>query len=51
MTPSPTPGPGDRVGKELPEQPAAERSAWGWAVGGLLGVGVVIVLVRAMRPR
>ena len=50
-TPSPTPGPNNRVGKELPEQPPGERSAWGWALGGLLGLGIVLVLVRAMRPR
>ena len=50
-TPSPTPGPNNRVGKELPEQPPGERSAWGWALGGLIGLGIVLVLVRAMRPR
>ena len=50
-TPSPTPGPNNRVGKELPEQPPEERSAWGWALGGLIGAGIVVVLVRAMRPR
>ena len=49
-TPSPTPPSDNRVGKELPEQPLAERSAWGWALGGLLGVGIVLVLVRALRP-
>ena len=47
-TPSVTPAPGNRVGTELPEEPPAERSAWGWALGGLLGLGIVIVLARAL---
>ena len=51
VTPSVTPAPGNRVGTELPEEPPAERSAWGWALGGLLGLGIVIVLARALRPR
>ena len=46
-----TPPPGSREGTELPEQDAGARSAWGWAVGGLLGLGIVVVLVRALRPR
>ena len=49
--PSQTPPPGSREGTELPEQDAGPRSAWGWAVGGLLGLGIVVVLVRALRPR
>jgi hypothetical protein len=50
-TPSESPPPGTRQGQELPEQPPAERSAWGWALGGLLGLGIVVVLARALRPR
>jgi hypothetical protein len=50
-SPSETPPPGTREGTELPEEPAADRSAWGWALGGVLGLGIVIVLVRALRPR
>ena len=50
-SPSETPPPGTRQGSELPEQPAADRSAWGWALGGILGLGIVVVLVRALRPR
>lgn len=50
-TTSPTPAPGNRVGKELPEETPGQRSAWGWVLGGLLGLGIVLVLVRAMRPR
>jgi len=48
---SPTPPPGTRQGLELPEQAAADRSAWGWALGGIVGLGIVVVLVRALRPR
>jgi hypothetical protein len=50
-SPSPTPTANNRVGKELPEQQFTERSGWGWALGGILGLGIVVVLVRAMRPR
>jgi hypothetical protein len=51
VTPSVTPAPGNRVGTELPEEPPADRSAWGWGLGGLLGIGIVLVLARALRPR
>ena len=50
-TPTESLPPGTRVGEELPEQPASERPVWGWAVGGLVGLGIVLVLVRALRPR
>jgi hypothetical protein len=49
--PSATPPPGSREGRELPEQDTPPRSAWGWALGGVLGLGIVIVLARALRPR
>ena len=49
--PSQTPPPGTRQGTELPEQDVGPRSAWGWAVGGLIGLGIVVVLARALRPR
>jgi hypothetical protein len=29
----------------------ARRSAWPWLAGGLLGLGAIVVLVRALRPR
>jgi hypothetical protein len=48
---SPTPAPGSREGTELPEEQPADRSPWGWALGGILGLGIVIVLARALRPR
>ena len=49
--PSETPPPGTRQGSELPEQPVEDRSAWGWALGGILGLGIIVVLARALRPR
>ena len=42
---------GDPQGRELPEQPPEDRSTWGWALGGILGLGIVVVLARALRPR
>jgi len=50
-TPTATPPPGSREGRELPEQPPADRSPWGWALGGLVGLAILVVLVRALRPR
>ena len=50
-TPSATPVPGSREGQELPQQDVGPRSPWGWALGGILGLGMVIVLARALRPR
>jgi hypothetical protein len=49
--PSATAPPGTRQGRELPEQDTGPRSAWGWALGGVLGLGIVVVLARALRPR
>ena len=34
-----------------PSSRPADRSAWGWALGGILGLGIVVVLARALRPR
>jgi hypothetical protein len=30
---------------------ATSRDLWPWAVGGLLGIGALVVLVRSLRPR
>jgi hypothetical protein len=45
-----TPPPGSRVGTELPEQDPGQRSFWGWALGGLIGLGILVVLARSLRP-
>jgi hypothetical protein len=60
--PSSTPGPTPSTGSSTPapsEDPTGEaatttqtdRPAWPWLVSGLVGVGVVAVLVRSLRPR
>lgn len=49
---SSTPGP-----TELPAQPpsapvvAEERSVWPWALGGVAGAVIIVVLLRSLRPR
>jgi hypothetical protein len=42
---------GSGEGTEQPGNETGQRSAWGWALGGLLGLGIVLVLVRSLRPR
>ncbi len=49
-SPSPTPSAGPGAG-EQPADDATSRDAWPWALGGLLAVGALLVLVRALRPR
>ncbi|WP_151083490.1 hypothetical protein [Nocardioides cynanchi] len=50
--PSPSPSPGSSA-TSTPgsESSDATRSAWPWAVGGLVTLGALLVLVRALRPR
>jgi hypothetical protein len=50
-TTTPTPVPGSGEGTELPGDDTSQRSAWGWALGGLVGLAIVVVLVRSLRPR
>ncbi|MCR1783866.1 hypothetical protein KVF89_15100 [Nocardioides carbamazepini] len=47
-SPSP-PQPDDGSGRAPVE--AAERDLWPWAVGGVAGVVIVLVLLRSLRPR
>jgi hypothetical protein len=57
-TPSPTatsePG-GQAPGQDSPATAGTTtrngRAAWPWLVSGLVGMGVVVVLVRSLRPR
>ncbi|WP_107704542.1 hypothetical protein [Nocardioides allogilvus] len=49
-TPAPEPEGGARAVDDLTEA-AGDRSVWWWVVSGLLGLGVLVVLVRALRPR
>ncbi|MDZ5622822.1 SMP-30/gluconolactonase/LRE family protein [Nocardioides bizhenqiangii] len=49
----PTTDDGDPVTATDRDEPAEEieRPFWPWAVGGIVGVVVILVLVRALRPR
>jgi hypothetical protein len=58
LHPSPSATPSDdghrtasREDTELPEATDTAASAWPWALTGLLGVGVIIVLTRSLRRR
>lgn len=47
---APEPEGGARAVDDLADA-AAERSVWWWVVSGLLSLGVVLVLLRALKPR
>ena len=47
----PTRVPGSREGGELPQTADTERPVWPWFVTGWLGLGVIVVLVVALRRR
>ena len=51
--PSSTASPSTGNGAGDPSEPtdAPSHDVWPWAVGGLLGLGVLLVLLRALRPR
>lgn len=63
MAPAPTPEPppsapaseppdtASREGEELPETTETVRSPWPWFLGGLVGLGIIVVLVRSLRRR
>jgi hypothetical protein len=40
-----------REGKELPESTEVRRSPWPWFLGGFAGLGIIVVLMRALRRR
>jgi hypothetical protein len=58
-TPTPTPSPTtsdrpdtvSREGKELPETTETTRSPWPWFLGGFVGLGIIMVLMRSLRRR
>jgi hypothetical protein len=60
-TPSPGPGPSSsasdrpdtvsREGRELPETTETQRSPWPWFLGGFIGLGIIVVLMRSLRRR
>ena len=50
-TPSPTSVPGSREDVELPQSEVDERPTWPWFLTGWLGLGVIVVLLLALRRR
>ena len=54
-TPSPSasdrPETESREGKELPETTDVQRSPWPWFLGGVVGLGIIVVLMRSLRRR
>jgi hypothetical protein len=50
-SPGPTPPPGSREGVELPQVADTDRPVWPWFLTGWLGLGVIVVLVWALRRR
>jgi len=53
--PSPTASPSthteSREDSELPETTETQRPAWPWFLGGLIGLGCLVVLLRSLRRR
>lgn len=49
--PTPSLAPGSREDVELPQTTDTERPVWPWFVTGWLGLGVIVVLVLALRRR
>jgi hypothetical protein len=40
-----------REGRELPETTETTRSPWPWFLGGFVGLGIIVVLMRSLRRR
>jgi hypothetical protein len=40
-----------REGRELPETTETVRSPWPWFLGGFVGLGIIVVLMRSLRRR
>jgi hypothetical protein len=54
-TTAPTPSVTPQAQPQQATEPAAsdpsERPVWPWLLGGLVGLGCIVVLVRSLRPR
>lgn len=40
-----------REGRDLPETTEVQRSPWPWFLGGFIGLGIIMVLMRSLRRR
>jgi hypothetical protein len=49
-SPSPSPSAGPAAGEQPASDGGTSRDPWPWVLGGALGVGVLLVLLRALRP-
>ncbi|MDN4159871.1 hypothetical protein [Nocardioides abyssi] len=49
--PSTNPDAGDGLGIDLTAVDEAERPEWPWFLGGFIALGVLVALLRSMRPR
>ena len=49
--PSPSTHTESREDSELPETTETQRDAWPWFLGGLIGLGCLLVLIRSLRRR
>jgi hypothetical protein len=47
----PSADPGTPVASEVADPTSGGHDTWPWVVAGLVGLGVVVVLVRSLRPR
>jgi hypothetical protein len=50
-TTSPTPRTEAQEASQPSQTDESERPVWPWLLGGLVGLGCVVVLVRSLRPR
>lgn len=50
-TPSSTSVPQSAEATQLAQTDQGERPVWPWFLGGLVGLGCIVVLVRSLRPR
>ena len=50
-TSSDRPDTASREGRELPETTETVRSPWPWFLGGFVGLGIIVVLMRSLRRR
>jgi hypothetical protein len=50
-SPAPTSPADDTSDAEAEDEVEVDRPTWMWLLGGLLGIGMIVVLLRSLRPR